>query len=53
MKKPKPNLTTHNPINLPEARRAMSALVPHLPEPRVGEWLTVRGLRLPDWSGIW
>ncbi|MGD0904767.1 MAG: hypothetical protein ABR924_17665 [Terracidiphilus sp.] len=52
MKKPKPNLTTHNLINLPEARRAMSALLPHLPETRVGEWLTVRGLRLPDYEAL-
>ena len=52
MKKPKPNPTTHNPINLPAARRAMSALLPHLPEPRVGEWLTVRGLRLPDYEAL-
>jgi hypothetical protein len=52
MKTTKPNLTTHNPINLPAARRAMSALLPHLPEPRVGEWLTVRGLRLPDYDAL-
>jgi hypothetical protein len=52
MKKPKPNPTTHNLINLPEARRAMSALLPHLPETRVGEWLTVRGLRLPDYEAL-
>jgi hypothetical protein len=52
MKKTKPNPTTHNPVNLPEARRAMSALLPHLPEPRVGEWLTVRGLRLPDYEAL-
>jgi hypothetical protein len=52
MKETKPNLTTRNPINLPEARRAMSALLPHLPEPRVGEWLTVRGLRLPDYEAL-
>jgi len=52
MKKTKPNPTTHNPINLPEARRAMLALLPHLPEPRVGEWLTVRGLRLPDYEAL-
>ena len=52
MKKPKPNPTTHHPINLPEARRAVSALLPHLPEPRVGEWLTVRGLRLPDYEAL-
>lgn len=34
--------------NLFEARRALAKLRPHLPEPRLSEWMTPRGIRMPS-----
>jgi hypothetical protein len=36
--------------NLADARRAMSALAPHLPEPRLSEWMRACGVTLPRYD---
>ena len=34
--------------NLNDARRALAKLLPALPEPRLSEWMKVRGVMLPE-----
>jgi len=50
--KPHPSLSTSHCIDLGAARRAMSALLPNLPGPRISEWMTVRGIRLPPYEAL-
>jgi hypothetical protein len=44
----KPSQAILDSVNLVGANRAMSALLPQLPETRLGESLGVSGLRLPN-----